>query len=193
MTGALPASDRVSPPDTIIPFLVRVSIALHKHGTYPPGHPALMAADSALATAADALFAERPSLGIGVARRALLIDGTPADSSNAVVKELAERLHRREVGGITLRRGITPEELSEALHHLSADPIRFRERLHGQGEPLPSWPHVEIVPPAFRRLALAGEGDEGDADGAGKALWLSLAAATLEGGGDEGGAVEGAA
>ena len=185
MTGALPASERVSPPDTIIAFLVRVSIALHKHATYPPGHPALVAADSALAAAADALFVDRPSLGIGVARRALLIDGVPADSSNAVVKELAERLHRREVGGITLRRGVTPDELSDALRHLSADPIKFRERLHGHEAPLPSWPHVEIVPPAFRRLALADAAGHAEPDGAGQALWLSLAAATLQPGDEE--------
>ena len=124
MTGALPASERVSPPDTIIAFLVRVSIALHKHATYPPGHPALVAADAALAAAADALFVDRPSLGIGVARRALLIDGVPADSSNAVVKELAERLHRREVGGITLRRGVTQEDVGSAALFLCSDLAR---------------------------------------------------------------------
>jgi hypothetical protein len=184
MTSVSAPADRPPASDAINNFLVRVSIALHKHGTYPPGHPALVSADSALALSTEALFAERAALGIGVARRTLLVDGVPTDSTNAVVKELAERLHRREVGGIMLRRGVTADELSEALHQLSADPTQFRERLHGHGEPLPTWPHIDIVPPAFRRLALAEEDGEPAADGAGQKLWFMLAAATLDGGGD---------
>ena len=185
MTSVPASPERPPASDAINAFLVRVSIALHKHGTYPPGHPALVSADSALTLATESLFAERASLGIGVARRTLLIDGVPTDSTNAVVKELAERLHRREVGGIMLRRGVTADELSEALQQLSADPQLFRERLHGHGEPLPTWPHIDIVPPAFRRLALADEdGGETADDGAAQKLWLMLAAATLDKGGD---------
>ena len=181
---SVPAPADLSPAtDAINTFLIRVSVALHKHATYPPGHPALVSANSALAASTEALFTERAALGIGVARRSLLVDGVPTDSTNAVVKELAERLHRREVGGIMLRRGVTADELSEALHHLSADPTQFRERLHGHGEPLPTWPHIEIVPPAFRRLALAGEEPgEPPSDGGGQKLWFMLAAATLDGG-----------
>ena len=191
MTGVPATAERPPASDAINTFLVRVSIALHKHGTYPPGHPALVSADAALALSTEALFSERAALGIGVARRTLLVNGVPTDSTNAVVKELAERLHRREVGGIMLRRGVTADELSEALHHLSADPTQFRERLHGHGEPLPTWPHIDIVPPAFRRLALAGrEGGEPPADGAGQKLWFMLAAATLDGEGTEGSMTE---
>ena len=188
MTSVPVSPDRSPPSDAINNFLIRVSIALHKHGTYPPGHPALVSADSALALSTETMFAERAALGIGVARRTLLVDGVPTDSTNAVVKELAERLHRREVGGIMLRRGVTADELSEALHHLSADPALFRERLHGHGEPLPTWPHIDIVPPAFRRLALADDEDgaeQADEGAAGQKLWLMLAAATLDRGGDD--------
>ncbi len=186
MTGVPASPDRPAASDTINAFLVRVSTALHKHGTYPPGHPALVSADSALVLATESLFAERAALGIGVARRTLLIDGVPTDSTNAVVKELAERLHRREVGGIMLRRGVTADELSEALQQLSADPQLFRERLHGHGEPLPTWPHIDIMPPAFRRLALADDEGSAAADAAaGQKLWFMLAAATLDAGGDQ--------
>ena len=183
MTGAQASSERSPASDTLVRFLVRFSIALHKHATYPRGHPTLVTADSAVAQALENLLNERPSLQIGVARRELLLDGAPVDGTNAVVRELAERLHRREVGAIELQRGVTADELSDALHVLSADPGQFRERLHGNGEPLPTWPHISVVAHAFRRLALADDspGSESEADSASvDRLWLLLAAATLD-------------
>ncbi len=182
MTGALAASGRSPTPDTLIRFLTRFSIALHKHATYPPGHPTLVSADSAVAQALDGMFQERATRQLGVARRELVIDGQPIESSNAIVSELAERLHRREIGGLELRRGVTPEELADVLQEMSADPQVFRQRLHGEGDPLPTWPHVQVAPHAFRRLALAsgreGSGEE-DTSGA-ERLWASLAAAALD-------------
>lgn len=164
--------------DPLVPFLVRFSVALHKHATYPAGHPTLIAADEALLAATDALFATRAELRLGVARRALLLDGAPLDEAGPVAEELAERLQRREVGGLVLRRGIGAEELGAALDALSADPRRVRARMHGDGEPLPSSPCLEIVPPAYRRLALA-DGEGGAPDGetdASQRLWAALAA-----------------
>ncbi len=192
MTGALAATGRSPAPDALIRFLTRFSIALHKHATYPPGHPTLVSADSAVAQALDGLFQDRTSLQLGVARRELIIDGQPIESSNAIVSELAERLHRREIGGLELRRGITPDELADLLQEMSADPQVFRQRLHGEGEPLPAWPHVQVAPHAFRRLALASEQDvQGDDDSGAERLWASLAAAALDRAvGDGGGSVE---
>jgi hypothetical protein len=183
MTGAPASSERTPSSDTLVRFLARFSVALHKHATYPDGHPTLISADAAVTQALESLFAERASLQIGVARRELMVDGAPVESTNAVVRELAERLHRREIGGLELRRGATANELAEVLHHLAADPHEFRERLHGEGEPLPTWPHMSVVPHAFRRLALADDGEaetvDGQATGADR-LWLSLAAAALD-------------
>jgi hypothetical protein len=183
MPGALASPERSPTSDSLVRFLVGFSIALHKHATYPKGHPTLVTADSAVAQSLEQLLEERQALQIGVARRELLVDGAPVDSSNAVVRELAERLHRREVGAIELQRGATPDELSDALHVLSADPQQFRERLHGNSEALPTWPHISVVAHAFRRLALA-EGEEAEAgeDEASNVdrLWLLLAAATLD-------------
>ena len=177
-----PAGDEPGAPSTAIAaFLVRFSVALHKHSTYPPGHPTLHAADEAVAAALEPLFAARDELRIGVARDALVIDDVPMEGQ-AVLRELAERMHRRSVGGLLLRKGLTPTELSEVLTHLSGDAQQLRTRLLGEGEPLPEWPHVEVVAHAFRRLALAGDDDaQGGAEGAGR-LWLSLAAATFENG-----------
>lgn len=178
------SSERLPASDTLVRFLARFSVALHKHATYPRGHPTLVTADAAVNEALERLLEARASVQVGIARRELLVDGAPVDDSNAVVAELAERLHRREVGAIELQRGVTADELSDMLHVLSTDPQHFRERLHGNGEPLPTWPHVSVAAHAFRRLALgrdgaAGEG-EGDASNVDR-LWKLLAAATLDG------------
>ena len=179
--ASLAGDEPGTPSAAIAAFLVRFSVALHKHSTYPPGHPTLHAADEAVAAALEPLFAARDELRIGVARDALVIDDVPMEGQ-AVLRELAERMHRRSVGGLLLRRGLTPAELSEVLTHLSGDAQQLRTRLLGEGEPLPEWPHVEVVAHAFRRLALAGDDDaQGGAEGAGR-LWLSLAAATFENG-----------
>ena len=170
-----------APSAAIAAFLVRFSVALHKHSTYPPGHPTLRAADDAVAAALAPLFTTRDELRIGVARDALVIDDVPMEGQ-AVLRELAERMHRRSVGGLLLRRGLTPAELSEVLAHLSGDAQQLRARLLGEGEPLPEWPHVEVVAHAFRRLALAGEGEASGASEGATHLWLALAAATFEGG-----------
>lgn len=173
-------------PEAIVAFLVRFSIALHKHSTYPPGHPTLRAADDSVAESLAALFASRAELRLGVARHELVVDESATDQGHPVLRELAERLHRRSVGGLLLRKGLTAEELAEVLQALSGDPTAMRRRLLGEGDPLPTWPHATVVPLAFRRLALAGdEGSGEDATEVGHRLWLELAAATLEGGGGE--------
>jgi len=170
---APPADEPRVPAAAIVAFLVRFSVALHKHSTYPPGHPTLQAADAAVAQALAPLFESRTELRVGVARQSLVIDDEPTEG-HPVLRELAERLHRRSVGGLLLRRGLTPAELSEVLSHLSGDAQVLRARLLGEGEPLPEWPHAEVVAHAFRRLALAGEGDVSATEGA-QRLWLELA------------------
>jgi hypothetical protein len=179
-SGALRApGEPQAPADPIVAFLVRFSVALHKHSTYPSGHPTMQAADDAVAQALVPLFAEREELRIGVARESLVIDDE-AMEGHAVLRELAERLHRRSVGGLLLRRGLTAAELGEVLAHLSGDAQALRDRLLGEGEPLPEWPHAEVVAHAFRRLALAGDGDASFVDGT-QRLWRELAATAFTG------------
>jgi hypothetical protein len=182
VTPEVPALD-----ESLVAFLVRFSVALHKHSTYPGGHPTRQAADDAVVQALDGLFAARAELRLGVARHALVIGEASTEAGHPVLRELAERLHRRSVGGLVFRRGLGAEELGEALHELSGDPHHLRDRLLGLAEPLPEWPHLEVVPLAFRRLALAGDENGAGAEGAGEGgrrLWVQLAAATLEGDGD---------
>src|SRR5690348_12444731 len=70
-------------------FLVELSIAMHKHAIYPPGHPLLDGAVDAVARKLWGLLAERMALSIGVARRQLIIEGVATDPSHPLLQELA--------------------------------------------------------------------------------------------------------
>jgi len=86
-------------------FLVELSITLNKHAIYPQSHPLLHGAVDGVANRLGMLFVgERESLSIGVARRQLIIEGVATDPLNAVLKELAERLHEQHVGAVKFLR-----------------------------------------------------------------------------------------
>lgn len=172
-------------------FLVQFSIALHKHSTYPPGHPQLATAlESVLDRLAD-LFREREILAIGVSKQQLLIEGVATDSANPVLRELAQRLHRQQLGGLRLLRGVTSEELADVLTRLSQELQPGGKALGLQPvEELSRLEHIRLVPMAFDQMELAGDKVEGPPlEGQGHELWLQLAAAALIGlgGGPDGG------
>lgn len=151
-------------------FLVQLSIALHKSAAYPPRHPlAVGAVDAALAALAGQLR-DRSSLTLGIARTQILIDGEGTDAAHPVLRELAQKLYRREIGGIEFSRGVDADELSAFLIHVNGgDPATA-------GTP-PQWPHIRLAALAFDRLRLAGEGgpqDQGE-EWTGSKLWEELA------------------
>lgn len=166
-------------------FLVQFSIALHKHATYPPGHPSLATAlDAVLDRLAD-LLRDRELLSIGISRQQLLIEGVATDPDNPVLRELAQRLHRQQLGALRLMVGIEAEELSEVLSILGPEPLAGAKPLGLRpAEELNRHPHVRMVPMAFDQLAIADEAAPPLLEGRGQELWLSLAAAALIGTGD---------
>ncbi len=168
-------------PDAVVGWLVRLSVALHKHATYPPGHPTLRGATDSARDGLAALLDEHGELAVGVARTTLVVGDGATDEGHPVLRELAQRLHRREVGRLVFRRGVEAEELTEAFTLLSGEPAQVRARLRGEGGAPPSWPHVEVRPHAFDRLALAGDAlAAAPASGANR-LWRELASAALGG------------
>ena len=153
-------------------FLVQLSIALHKSAAYPPRHPlAVGAVDGALGALTDRLR-DRPSVTLGIARSQILLDGAGTDASHPVLRELAQRLYRRQIGGIEFTRGVEAGELSEFLIYVNGRPDEFAPHT----EP-PQWPHIRVAALAFDRLRLAG--DRGRADPAeddrSHRLWGDLA------------------
>ncbi len=169
-------------------FLIELSITLNKHAIYPNKHPLLDLAIYGVANRLALLFDEkRDSLSIGVARRQLIIEGVATDPLNPVLKELAQRLHKHHIGAIKFVRGITREELAEALAALALDPVRTEKPIgHDLDRIGDLWEHVRFFPLTYDRLQLIEDDGSGEPAGPDQMassratqLWIGLARAAL--------------
>ncbi|HEU4588662.1 MAG TPA: hypothetical protein VFS11_08440 [Gemmatimonadales bacterium] len=173
------------PPDDLLPLdrevlgvLLQVPVAVQRNAVYPPGHPLALAATRALHAHLTTLLTDRGSLAIAVARTRLMVGEAASDPAHPILRDLAQRLHRAEIGTLTIAPGVSEAELGELLVFLGREVARG----HGAGsEPaLPQWPHLTLAPPAFAQLRLAGDGAAAP-PGAGESklarLWGELAAA----------------
>jgi hypothetical protein len=175
----------------IRPVLVRFTIALNRRRAYAPTHPMVSQAEAALHEALQAALSERTSFTIGVAHRELLVDQVPVEHGGATARELAERLHRRGVGAITLSAGLSVEALQRALAWLAHDPHATTSRIALSGTPAggsTALSEDEDTPPTAAGLAigriaygrLAMSDDEGETDREIATLWRSLAAVAFD-------------
>jgi hypothetical protein len=164
-------------------FLPLLAIALHKCAAYPERHPLLVSAIDAVATHLRVVLVNRPFLLLGVARNQLLVEGLSTDPENPVLRELAGKLHRHQIGAIKFIHGASREELGEVLKVLSGD-----ARTSPVGQVLKDfdsrWECIRLLPPAYERLELAegGEqrmGETGPSDTTAGRLWVGLAAVAI--------------
>ncbi len=182
----LPAAS-VEPERAVLPrdiavFLPLFGIALHKMTVYPDGHPLRVAAVDSAALRLQAALVNRDTLMLGVARTQLVVNGVATDPANPVLRELAQRLHRHQLGAIKFTQGVSRGEFTEVCQALASDarqqplglaPADARER----------WEHVRLFRPDYDKLELSeAPGRTGDAllpeSNAGR-LWLGLASAVL--------------
>ncbi len=184
LATAAPTQHRAVLPRDLAVFLPLFGIAVHKVTTYPDGHPMLGSAiEAALGHLRIALI-NRPSLLIGVARQQLLVDGFATDPDNPLLRELAQRLHRHQLGAVKFIPGVTVEEFTGLLRALASD-----ARLEPLGPRLADfdekWESLRLFLPAYDRIEMAGDGvtrtgDQGiPGQGAANRLWLGLANAAL--------------
>lgn len=154
---------------------------------YPPGHPHLTTALLGFNDRIHTLLRSRPSLSIGVARKQLVIEGVATDPDNPLLRELALKLHRHQLGAVKIMPDIQDHEIAEFLALLVQDPHLTGESL---GRPtsgdLRRWENLWLFPLAYDQLELieAEEGEEapGAGDrGRGAQLWVGLASAALAG------------
>ena len=166
-------------------LMVELSVGLHKYSMYPDGHPLLESAVSGLTRRLALALAELQMIAIAVARNHLVIDGVPTDPAQAVTRDLALKLFRREIGAIRLYEGVQETELQEMLK------VVARETPQSGGEEAPrEWQHVRLFPLTYDQLELQQDATEQTSEqrtGWAAQLWGKLANASLYGGNGGGG------
>ena len=161
---------------------------MQKHAIYPAGHPLLLDAVDGVMRRIALLLSERASLSIGIARRQLIIEGVGTDPNHPLLKELAGRLHKHNLGAVRFLRELSREELGDALGTIAVDAGRGTVTLGDQAIALSErWSNVKLYPLNYERLQLLYDGTDegGDAkarrDGSTKAaqLWIGMARAAM--------------
>jgi len=149
-------------------FLTALSGAFQRAQMYPEGHPTLDRAIEQVVHQLVPVLAERPAAAFAVAPTQLFVGTAATDQDQPLLRELAGRLFRRNVGTIKLARGITRAELTELLSAITRDAsdlVRLRT------------PHLEVEPLNFEGLSLDALEQAGrhEMSPGGMAIWSALA------------------
>jgi hypothetical protein len=178
-TGAAAARSRVATlARDLSDFLVEFSIVLHKRSLYPNGHPHLQDSAGRFVDRLQSLLEHREELMIGIARHQLIVGGVATDARNALLSDLARRLHRQRIASIRFQRGIALDEIDGFLRNLSGELGEEAVPLGLQLERAASWRHIQVQAPELGRLLLDEDGNEVDGEapaGAAEELWVGLA------------------
>jgi hypothetical protein len=139
---------------------------------YPDGHPALETAIHNLSKKLDAVFLDRGAVAVGVAPSQLLVAGIPTDPKHILLRDLADHLHRKDVGGVKLLRGVKRSELTE----LFATILRSSDSPDdvAQGTPRPHWQHIRLYPLSYDHLVLFDDADEEESDVSAAEAWAKV-------------------
>jgi hypothetical protein len=195
MSSISEGSDPLSPPAgartvatlsrDLADFLVEFSIVLHKRAMYPLGHPHLQESTSRFVDRLESLLAPREVLSIGVARHQLIVAGTATDPRNALLSDLARRLHRHRIATVRFDRGVSLQEIDDLLAGLASDPQDEAGPFGLRPEAGAGWVHLRIQPPELNRMFLQDDEAEERTETPAGALWLGLAhlALSTDGGG----------
>ncbi|MGH7703801.1 MAG: hypothetical protein ACREMO_11950, partial [Gemmatimonadales bacterium] len=153
----------------------------------------LAASVEAVALRLGTLLRKRDTLSLGVGRNQLLLEGVATDPGNPVLRELAQRLHRHQLGAVKFSEGVAPEEMASLLETFGAESSRGGEPIGlGSEEELQRWPHIRLYPLAFDHLDIVDQPERLPEEDNSRAtrLWIGLAEAALhlQPGGDQVGA-----
>jgi hypothetical protein len=135
-------------------FLVEFSIVLHKRSMYPAGHPHLQDSADRFVRRMSVLLDGRESVTLGVARHRLVIETVTTDANNALLRDLAHRLHRHRIASVHFTRGATSEEIECLLSVLSADPQRGDGPVGKRLDRVGPWSHIRLQAVGYDKFAL---------------------------------------
>jgi putative nucleotidyltransferase with HDIG domain len=175
-------------------FLIELSIAIHQHAMYPPGHPSLEPAAMHVTDRVTYLLKEKGTLSLGAAKDQLVIEGVGTDVNNPLLRELAGRLLRHHLGAISFHQSVSKQEILQFLTLMAEEPdltdqplgLAPRERREQQ-------PNIHIHPVAYDSLRLLDDDGAVEEDEEGRTartryaqLWVGLAkTAVVRAGRDE--------
>lgn len=159
-------------------FLVEFSIVLHKRSLYPPGHPYLQWSAVRFADRLERLLGTRESVTLGVARDRLVVGSATTDPANALLRDLAQRLHRHRLAAVEFLKGAPLGEIEALLTALSGDAERGEGPIGRRLEAAAAWEHVRLRATEYASLSLHQAEPQGDAKPA-RDLWLELARSAL--------------
>jgi hypothetical protein len=161
---------------------VEFSIVLHKRSMYPPGHPHLQNSAVRFANRMTSLLEGRESVTLGVARHRLVIESVTTDPNNALLRDLAQRLHRHRIASVQLMRGATLEEVELVLTALSEDPQKGDGPIGRRLNKVGPWDHIRLRAMGFDKFTLQKSGASGpvtEGSAAERDAWVELARLAL--------------
>jgi hypothetical protein len=143
-------------------FLIEFSIVLHKRSMYPAGHPHLHDAAERFVRRMKALLEKRESVTLGVARHRLVLDAATTDPKNALLRDLAHRLHRHRLASVHFSRGVTEEESDGLLSALSSDPQRGDGPIGKRLDQVGPWNHIRLRAIGYDQFSLQDADPDSD-------------------------------
>jgi hypothetical protein len=135
-------------------FLVEFSIVLHKRSMYPAGHPHLQHSADRFLRRVSTLLQTRESVTLGVARHRLVIESITTEAKNALLRDLAQRLHRHRIASVRFSRGASRREIEELLIALSGDAQRGDGPVGKRLDRLPHWEHIRLRAVGYDKFSL---------------------------------------
>ncbi len=164
-------------------FLIEFSIVLHKRSMYPAGHPHLSDSTDRFVRRMRALLERRESVTLGVARHRLVIDAATTDPKNALLRDLAHRLHRHRIASVHFSRGASLDQIEGLLSELSSDPQRGEGPLGKRLDRVGPWNQIRLRPIGYDQFALQDADPdaqaEADEPAAQRDSWVELAQLAL--------------
>ncbi len=107
-------------PKPVDTALRELSNAMQRLGMYPPGHGHAVAAVRSLHEKLNAALLDRDAITVGITPKGLLIDGIAVEPLPSMLRELAGKLHRRNIGTIHIQAGADGAELAAMVGALAA-------------------------------------------------------------------------
>jgi len=170
-------------PAEVVSFLGHLGVGIHKLRAYPPGHPMRLAAVEAAFQALQGLLAEESPWRLGVGQTQFVVGEGVSDPDHFIIRDLAARLHRRQVGSLVFHGGLSLGEFTAALEALAVESPRHALGHLAEALPVSPTPKLEFAPMALGALGLLDGGVDLEVD----RLWEELARITAIGGEGEGG------